>query len=127
MTKINYVETSKHIDDRKFLYRKKVSVYLSHHYPDLYLSQYQLVSFNRVDYSKALAMIPIEREILNEICDLPKIEDIVNSNKRLPLIESILNKYQDKTTEIFKGTSADPSSRQVIPHFRDNYFWCKFN
>lgn len=111
MTKINYLETSKHIDDRKFLYRKKVSVYLSQNYPDLYLSQYQLVSFNRVDYSKALAMIPIEREILNEVCDLPRIEDIVNGGKRVALIENILNKYQERTADIYKGTSADPAQR----------------
>jgi hypothetical protein len=72
-------------------------------------------------------MIPIEREILNEICDLPRIEDIVKNNKRVPLIESILLSYQERTKDIFKGTSADSELRQVIEHFKDANFWKKFD
>ncbi len=63
----NFVEMRDKVGDLEFLNKKKVEHDLCELYPELYMSQYEMVTFSNIPYSEALAMGAVNDRILNRI------------------------------------------------------------
>lgn len=86
----NFYEMAEKVGDAEFLERKRIEHILSEQYPDLFQSQYELVTFSRVPYKQALDRGPINDRILNEISHLNLQDKLLEAD----LIVPILSKYQ---------------------------------
>lgn len=63
----NFIEMRDKVGDQQFLDLKKVERQLSEKYPELYQTQYELVTFSHVPYSHALAMGDVNDRILQKL------------------------------------------------------------
>ncbi|MHB1278509.1 MAG: FAD-dependent oxidoreductase [Bacteroidia bacterium] len=84
----NFVEMRDKVGDLEFLNKKKVEHDLCELYPELYMSQYEMVTFSNIPYSEALAMGAVNDTILKriiqgkiELSDQAKITSIIKEEK----------------------------------------------
>jgi kynurenine 3-monooxygenase len=70
----NFVEMRDRVADANFLTRKKIEARLQEHYPDRWIPQYSMVTFNEnIRYSEALEKGRIQNKIMDKVMDRPGI------------------------------------------------------
>ena len=75
LAKRNFVEMSDLAGDARFLLRKKIEAKFSEMYPELWIPLYSMVTFSpELPYARALAIGEIQKEIMDEVMNLPDIE-----------------------------------------------------
>jgi len=75
----NFVEMRDKVASTRFLTRKKIEAKLHEMYPDKWIPQYSMVTFNeRIRYSEALAMGQRQKEIMDEVME--QVDVIKNWN-----------------------------------------------
>ncbi len=75
----NFMEMSSKTADANFLLQKKIEKHFSEKYPDKWLPLYSMVTFSYIPYSNALAIGDRQKEIMEEIMQMPDIEQKWNS------------------------------------------------
>jgi len=76
LAKRNFVEMSDLSGDANFLLRKKIEAKFHQMHPQLWVPLYSMVTFSPdIPYKTALAVGDIQREIMDEIMQLPNIEN----------------------------------------------------
>lgn len=92
----NFMEMSSRTADEKFLLQKKIEKHFSEKHPEKWLPLYSRVTFSHRPYTEALAIGEKQKEIMDEIMQMPNIKDNWQSesveNKILELLrKSILD------------------------------------
>ncbi|MDZ4759307.1 MAG: NAD(P)/FAD-dependent oxidoreductase [Bacteroidota bacterium] len=85
----NFYEMSDKVGDAEFLHRKHIEHDLCDLYPDIFQSQYELVTFSQIPYLQAQQRGPINDQILSYIID-QKLEDQI---KNRSIIEPVIRKF----------------------------------
>ena len=71
---LNFVEMRDKVGDPSFLTRKKIEASLHHQFPDQWIPQYAMVTFNEdIRYSEALAKGQVQEKIMDEVMTTPGI------------------------------------------------------
>ncbi len=84
----NFQEMSELTADSMFLLRKKIETNFSKKYPELWLPLYDRVTFSEGTYLEALKIGDIQKEIMDEVMQIDRIEHLWNS----PEIEEIMKR-----------------------------------
>lgn len=71
----NYHVMADYVADPKFLLRKKIEAKFSKLYPDKWLPLYSQVTFSNIRYSDALKNGKAQTKIMDEIMEIPEIEE----------------------------------------------------
>jgi kynurenine 3-monooxygenase len=87
----NFYEMSDKVGDAEFLHRKHIEHDLCELYPDIFQSQYELVTFSQIPYLKAQQRGPINDQILSSIIE-QKLEDKIKDRS---IIEPVIRKFAD--------------------------------
>ncbi len=78
--------------DPKFLLQKKIEKWFSDKHPDKWLPLYSRVTFSLQPYSEALAIGDFQNKIMEEVLQMPNIEQNLNSeaveNKIIELLKN---------------------------------------
>ncbi|WDE13778.1 FAD-dependent oxidoreductase [Thalassomonas haliotis] len=75
LAKRNFVEMSDLAGDARFLLRKKIEAKFSEMHPELWIPLYSMVTFSpELPYAQALAVGEVQKEIMDEVMNLPDIE-----------------------------------------------------
>jgi kynurenine 3-monooxygenase len=72
----NFVEMRNRVGDPRFLFRKKVEFALQNRFPDRFVPKYAMVTFLRVPYAIALKRGQVQDQILTELCDIERVEEL---------------------------------------------------
>ena len=73
----NFVEMRDKVGDKHFLLRKKIEARLHQLYPQKWIPQYSMVTFNdQISYSYAMEVGKLQRQVMNEIMAMPNISKI---------------------------------------------------
>ena len=64
---LNFIEMRDKVADPMFLERKKIEKELGKHYPDQFVSVYEMVSFSHIPYSTAISCIQAQDRLLHSI------------------------------------------------------------
>lgn len=87
----NFMEMSAKTADSNFLLQKKIEKWFSDKHPNLWMPLYSRVTFSLQPYSEALAIGDFQNEIMQEIMQMPNIEENWNSaeveNKIIELLK----------------------------------------
>jgi kynurenine 3-monooxygenase len=75
----NFMEMSSKTADEKFLLAKRIEKRFSEKYPDKWLPLYSRVTFSHRPYTEALAIGDKQKSIMDEVMQLPDIENIWDS------------------------------------------------
>ncbi|HEX8268355.1 MAG TPA: NAD(P)/FAD-dependent oxidoreductase [Flavobacterium sp.] len=75
----NFMEMSSKTADDKFLLQKKIEKRFSQKHPDLWLPLYSRVTFSHRPYTEALAIGDKQKAIMDEVMNIPNIENIWDS------------------------------------------------
>jgi kynurenine 3-monooxygenase len=87
----NYIEMRSGVSDQNYLFRKSVATLLGQHFPDRFLTRYELVSFTNVPYVEARRRGEINDKIIDELIrDLPD-RDLTKLN--LTRAKELIDKY----------------------------------
>jgi kynurenine 3-monooxygenase len=86
----NFVEMRDLVGREDFMHFKKVEHDLGEHYPELFKSQYSLVSFSTLPYSYALGQGYKNEALINHIIEHQLEGHISDTNVMIPIIESFL-------------------------------------
>jgi kynurenine 3-monooxygenase len=73
------MEMSSKTADEKFLLAKRIEKRFSEKYPDKWLPLYSRVTFSHRPYTEALAIGDKQKSIMDEVMQLPDIENIWDS------------------------------------------------
>ena len=72
----NFVEMRDKVGDEHFLLRKKIEARLHQLYPQKWIPQYSMVTFNdQISYSHAMQVGKLHRQVMNEIMAMPNISN----------------------------------------------------
>ncbi len=71
----NFMEMSTSTADERFLLQKKIEKYFSEKYPEKWLPLYSRVTFSHQPYSEALAIGEKQKRVMEQIMNLPDIEN----------------------------------------------------
>lgn len=77
----NYYVMRDFVADPKFLLRKKIEAKFSKLYPDMWMPLYSQVTFSEIRYSEAHANGKRQEKIMDEIMQMPEIEDRWDSDE----------------------------------------------
>ena len=77
----NFIEMSSKTADPKFILQKKIEKHFSNLHPDKWIPAYSRVTFSDRPYIEALEIGDIQERIMQEILQLPNIEDRWNSEE----------------------------------------------
>lgn len=78
----NFVEMRDKVGDAKFLLQKKIEAKFNSKYPDKWIPAYAQVTFSpHIRYSDALKSGRRQQEIMNEIMEMPEIENVWSSEE----------------------------------------------
>lgn len=86
----NFVEMRDLVGREDFMHFKKVEHDLSEHYPEIFKSQYSLVSFSTLPYSYALAQGYKNEALINHIIEHKLEGHITNAGVMLPIINDFM-------------------------------------
>ncbi len=92
LSRRNFVEMSTKTADANFLLQKKIEKWFSDKHPDKWMPLYSRVTFSLHPYSEALALGDFQNKIMEEIMQLPNIEEQWNSEEVENKIIQLLNK-----------------------------------
>ena len=88
----NFMEMSSKTADHNFLLQKKIEKWFSDKHPDKWMPLYSRVTFSLQPYSEALAIGDFQNKIMEEVMQIPNIEENWNSleveNKIITLLNS---------------------------------------
>ncbi|WP_298394466.1 NAD(P)/FAD-dependent oxidoreductase [Flavobacterium sp.] len=87
----NFMEMSSKTADEKFLLQKKIEKWFSDKHPDKWMPLYSRVTFSLQPYSEALAIGDFQNKIMEEVMQIPNIEENWNSEQVENLILELLN------------------------------------
>jgi kynurenine 3-monooxygenase len=88
----NFMEMSSKTADEKFLLQKKIEKWFSDKHPEKWVPLYSRVTFSHQPYAEALAIGDRQNEIMQEILQLPDIEENWNSKEvEAKILELIAN------------------------------------
>ncbi|MBL7885510.1 MAG: FAD-dependent monooxygenase [Flavobacterium sp.] len=92
LSRRNFMEMSTKTADPKFLLQKKIEKWFSDKHPDKWLPLYSRVTFSLQPYSEALAIGDFQNKIMEEVLQMPNIEQNWNSeaveNKIIELLKN---------------------------------------
>ncbi|CAM4341019.1 FAD-dependent oxidoreductase [Zobellia nedashkovskayae] len=71
----NFIEMSSKTADPKFLLQKKIEKHFANLHPDKWIPAYSRVTFSNRPYAEALAMGDAQEEIMQEVMQIPNIEE----------------------------------------------------
>ncbi len=77
----NFIEMSSKTADPKFILQKKIEKHFSNLHPDKWIPAYSRVTFSDRPYIEALEIGDIQEGIMQQILQLPNIEDRWNSEE----------------------------------------------
>jgi kynurenine 3-monooxygenase len=87
----NFMEMSSKTADQNFLLQKKIEKWFSDKHPDKWMPLYSRVTFSLQPYSEALAIGDFQNKIMEEVMQIPAIEEKWNSKE-----------VEDKIIELLK-------------------------
>lgn len=90
----NFVEMSTKTADPKFLLQKKIEENFASKHPDKWIPTYWRVTFSDRPYSEALAIGDAQEKIMEQIMQIPQIEEIWNTHEVELIILDLLTKNQ---------------------------------
>lgn len=82
----NFVEMRDKVADKDFLHRKHIEHELTELYPDIFKSQYELVTFSLEPYDYALRRGEVNNRLLDEIIGRKLDAELTNAGIMIPLI-----------------------------------------
>lgn len=85
----NYYVMRDYVADPMFLLRKKIEAKFSKLYPEKWLPLYSQVTFSNIRYSEAMASGKAQDKIMDEIMEIPNIEEVWDS-------QEIMNQLAEK-------------------------------
>jgi kynurenine 3-monooxygenase len=88
----NFSEMADKVGDETFLHRKHIEHELAEHYPSLFQSQYELVTFTNVPYSEAKARGKVNDAIIDELIALKLDTSLDDTAQVTPILEKHLAK-----------------------------------
>lgn len=72
----NFVEMRDKVGDDNFLLRKKIEAHLNDLYPDRWIPQYSMVTFNpNMGYAQAMKIGRLQRQVMDEVMSVPNIAE----------------------------------------------------
>lgn len=77
----NFMEMSSKTADPKFLLQKKIEKHFASKYPDKWIPVYSRVTFSNRPYSEALAEGDAQEKIMQQIMQIPNIEELWDSRE----------------------------------------------
>jgi kynurenine 3-monooxygenase len=77
----NFMEMSSKTADQNFLLQKKIEKWFSDKHPDKWMPLYSRVTFSLQPYSEALAIGDFQNKIMEEVMQIPSIEEKWNSEE----------------------------------------------
>lgn len=77
----NYYVMRDYVADPMFLLRKKIEAKFSKLYPEKWLPLYSQVTFSNIRYSEAIASGKAQDKIMDEIMEIPNIEEVWDSQE----------------------------------------------
>ena len=70
----NFIEMRDKVADKNFLLRKKIEAHINKLYPDKWIPQYSMVTFNdSISYSEAMAKGRLQQKIMDKVMSTPDI------------------------------------------------------
>ncbi|MDI9256604.1 FAD-dependent oxidoreductase [Flavobacterium sedimenticola] len=91
LSRRNFIEMSTKTADSNFLLQKKIEKWFSDKHPDKWMPLYSRVTFSLQPYSEALAIGDFQNKIMEEVMQMPNIEEKWNSveveNKIIDLLK----------------------------------------
>ena len=87
----NFIEMSTKTADVNFLLQKKIEKWFSDKHPDKWIPLYSRVTFSLQPYSEALAIGDFQNKIMEQVMQMPNIEQIWNSEEVENKIIDLLN------------------------------------
>jgi kynurenine 3-monooxygenase len=94
LSRRNFEEMSNKTADEKFLLQKKIEKWFSEKHPDKWMPLYSRVTFSLQPYSEALAIGDFQNKIMEEVMQIPNIEEKWNSAEvEEKIILELLNSY----------------------------------
>ena len=94
LSRRNFMEMSAKTADEKFLLQKKIEKWFSDKHPDKWMPLYSRVTFSLQPYSEALAIGDFQNKIMDEVMQIPNIEEKWNSKEIENLIiDKLKSKY----------------------------------
>jgi kynurenine 3-monooxygenase len=87
----NFMEMSSKTADEKFLLQKKIEKWFSDKHPDKWKPLYRRVTFSLQPYTEALAIGEFQNKIMEEIMQIPNIDEKWNSEEVEAKIIELLN------------------------------------
>ena len=91
LSRRNFVEMSTKTADEKFLLQKKIEKWFSDKHPDKWMPLYSRVTFSLQPYSEALAIGDFQNKIMEQVLQIPLIEEKWNSEEVENFIIQLLN------------------------------------
>ncbi len=91
LSRRNFIEMSTKTADEKFLLQKKIEKWFSDKHPDKWMPLYSRVTFSLQPYSEALAIGDFQNKIMEEVMQIPNIEEKWDSVEVENLIIKLLN------------------------------------
>ena len=88
----NFMEMSSKTADENFLLQKKIEKWFSDKHPEKWMPLYSRVTFSNQPYAEAMAIGEFQNNIMQEIMELPNIEENWNSKEVEGKIIDLLNK-----------------------------------
>ena len=72
----NFVEMRDKVGDESFLLRKKIEAHLNDLYPDMWIPQYSMVTFNPdMGYAEAMKIGKLQKRIMDEVMSVPDVTE----------------------------------------------------
>jgi kynurenine 3-monooxygenase len=90
----NFLEMSSKTADPRFLLQKKIEKRFAERHPSLWEPTYSRVTFSDRSYAEALAIGDFQERIMQEVMQLPRIEEDWNSEKVENLMLTLLKKKE---------------------------------
>jgi len=94
LSRRNFEEMSAKTADAQFLLQKKIEKWFSDKHPDKWMPLYSRVTFSLQPYAEALAIGDYQNAIMEEVMQLPNIEEIWNSPEVEAKIIALLQQKQ---------------------------------
>jgi kynurenine 3-monooxygenase len=87
----NYLVMRDYVADPDFLLRKKIEAKFSEKYPDRWLPLYSQVTFSEIRYSVAYKQGQVQNSIMDQIMEIPNIEEKWDSEEVMQKILALCN------------------------------------
>jgi len=87
----NYYEMRDHVGNPDFLLRKKIEAKFSAIHPEKWMTLYSQVSFSEIRYSEAYKHGQLQNRIMDEVMEMPDIEQKWDSEEVMDKILSLCN------------------------------------